>query len=140
MLSSLKGRHMNITRYFYFALDPVLWQKPNSIRNWKPRDNTKTPQKNFDYKTIADRLRVVSWSNYCHPTGMIKPVYGICIIICENVKLLCFRNAMNKPNETKWTLKQKLKKNTANCHQHQYIQSWSTFIYQIPINIKFDVI
>ena len=28
-------------------------------------------------KNIADRLRTVSWSNCCHPTGMIKPVYGI---------------------------------------------------------------
>ena len=28
----------------------------------------------FNYTTIADPLRIVSWSNYCHPTGMIKPV------------------------------------------------------------------
>ena len=33
--------------------------------------------KNFDYTTIADRLRTVSWSNDSHPTGVVKPVYGI---------------------------------------------------------------
>ena len=31
--------------------------------------------KNFDYTTIADRLRTVSWSNSSHPTGVVKPVY-----------------------------------------------------------------
>ena len=33
--------------------------------------------KNFDYTTIADRLRTVSWSNNSHPTGVVKPVNGI---------------------------------------------------------------
>ena len=28
----------------------------------------------FDYTTIVDRLRIVSWSNYSHPTGVVKPV------------------------------------------------------------------
>ena len=31
--------------------------------------------KNFDYTTIADRLRTVSWSNDIYPTGVVKPVY-----------------------------------------------------------------
>ena len=26
---------------------------------------------------IAARLRTVSWSNYCNPTGVVKSVYGI---------------------------------------------------------------
>ena len=43
----------------------------------KRRDNTKTATKNFDYTTIADRLRTVSWGNDSHPTGVVKPVYGI---------------------------------------------------------------
>ena len=30
---------------------------------------------NFDYTTIADRLRTVSLSNNSHPTGVVKPVY-----------------------------------------------------------------
>ena len=30
---------------------------------------------NFDYTTIADRQRTVSWSNNIHPTGVVKPVY-----------------------------------------------------------------
>ena len=40
----------------------------------KQRDNT---NKNFDYTTIADRLRTVSWGNNSNPTGVVKPVYGI---------------------------------------------------------------
>ena len=35
----------------------------------------KNATKNFDYTTIADRLRTVSWSNSSHPTGVVKPVY-----------------------------------------------------------------
>ena len=31
---------------------------------------------NFDYTTIAERLSTVSWSNYCHPTGVVKPITG----------------------------------------------------------------
>ena len=43
-------------------------------------DSNVTTQKrhqNFDYTTIADRLRTVSWGNDSHPTGVVKPVYGI---------------------------------------------------------------
>ena len=46
-------------------------------KSQKQRDNTKTSPKNFDYKTIADRLSTVSWGNDSHHTGMVKPVYGI---------------------------------------------------------------
>ena len=35
----------------------------------------KNATKNFDYKTIADRLWTVSWNNKSHPTGVVKPVY-----------------------------------------------------------------
>ena len=48
-----------------------------------PQTNTKsnvTTQKrhqNFDYKTIADPLRTVSWGINSHPTGVEKPVHGI---------------------------------------------------------------
>ena len=41
----------------------------------KQGDNIKNTTKNFDYTTIADRLRTVSWSNSSHLTGVIKPVY-----------------------------------------------------------------
>ena len=37
----------------------------------------KNATKNFDYTTIADRLRTFSWGNDSHPTGVVKPVYGI---------------------------------------------------------------
>ena len=56
--------------------DSVLWQKPiyqQKIR--KPIDNTKTPPKNFDYTTIADRLKTVSCSNNSNPNDLVKPVY-----------------------------------------------------------------
>ena len=41
----------------------------------KQRDNTKNSTKNFDYTTIADRHRTVSWINNSHPTGEVKRVY-----------------------------------------------------------------
>ena len=37
----------------------------------------KKATKNFDYTTIADRLRTVSWSNIRHLSVVVKPVYGI---------------------------------------------------------------
>ena len=40
------------------------WQHTNAI-------------KNFDYTTITDRLRTVSWGNDSHRTGVVKPIYGI---------------------------------------------------------------
>ena len=56
--------------------DSVLWQNPYTHRiiqkaTWQHKNATK----NFDYTTIADRLRTVSWSNSSHPTGVVKPVY-----------------------------------------------------------------
>ena len=39
--------------------------------SWQHKNATK----NFDYTTIGDRLRTVSWSNSSHPTGVVKPVY-----------------------------------------------------------------
>ena len=38
------------------------------------RDNIKNATKNFDYTTIADRIRTVRWSNNSYPTGVVKPV------------------------------------------------------------------
>ena len=48
--------------------DSVLWQKPlhPQKKSKKQRDKKKTT-KNFDYTTIADRLRTVSWSSNSHP-------------------------------------------------------------------------
>ena len=40
----------------------------------KHRDNIKNVTKNFDYTTIADRLKTVSRSNSSHPSGVIKRV------------------------------------------------------------------
>ena len=41
----------------------------------KHRDNIKNATKNFDYTTIAHRLRTVSFSKSSHPNGVVKPVY-----------------------------------------------------------------
>ena len=47
-----------------------------------PTENSKTKGqytnaiKNFDYTTIADRPRTVSWNNTSHPTGVVKPING----------------------------------------------------------------
>ena len=41
-----------------------------------PTEKSKST-KNFDYTTIADRLWTVNWGNDSHPTGVVKPVYGI---------------------------------------------------------------
>ena len=47
----------------------------------KQLENTKTTQKkNFDYTTIADRLRTVSWGNDSHPTG-VDVKYGVFVIL-----------------------------------------------------------
>ena len=37
----------------------------------------KNATQNFDYTTIAGRIRTVSWSNDSHPTAVVKPVNGI---------------------------------------------------------------
>ena len=34
----------------------------------------KNATKNVDYTTIADRLRMVSWGNDSHRTGVVKPI------------------------------------------------------------------
>ena len=41
----------------------------------RQRDNITIATKNFDYTTIADRLRTVRWSNTSHSTGVVKPGY-----------------------------------------------------------------
>ena len=46
-------------------------------KNPKSNETTQKRHQNFDYTTIADRLGTVGWSNDSHPTGVIKPVYGI---------------------------------------------------------------
>ena len=48
---------------------------PTGMSNGK-RDNTNNATKKFDCTAVADRLRMVSWSNYGHPTGVVNLVYG----------------------------------------------------------------
>ena len=58
-------------------LSPMTEALTPTEKSKKQRDNTKNATKNFDYTTIADRLRTVSWGNDSHPAGVVKPVYGI---------------------------------------------------------------
>ena len=52
--------------------------KKDSTQNKSKRNmTTQKRHQNFDYTTIADRLRTVSWSNDSHQTCVVKPVYGI---------------------------------------------------------------
>ena len=48
---------------------------PLTIRNQVKRQH-KDASKNLDYTPNADRVRTVSWSAYCHPTGVVKLVNG----------------------------------------------------------------
>ena len=41
------------------------------------QEKTQNATRIFDYTTIADRMRTVSWRNFCHQTGVVKPVYRI---------------------------------------------------------------
>ena len=58
-------------------LSPMTEALTPTEKSKKQCDNTKNATKNFDYTTIADRLRTVSWGNDSHPAGVVKPVYGI---------------------------------------------------------------
>ena len=48
-------------------------KSPIPTENSKTKGQHTNATKNFDYVTIADRLRTVSWSNDSHPTGVVKP-------------------------------------------------------------------
>ena len=50
--------------YTHRKIQKATWQHKNAT-------------KNFGYSTIVDRLRTLSWGNDSHPTGVVKPVYGI---------------------------------------------------------------
>ena len=41
-------------------------------KDQKATDNIKRATENFDFTTIADRLRTVSWSNSSHPTVVLN--------------------------------------------------------------------
>ena len=40
----------------------------------KRKMTTQKPQQNFDYTTIADRLRTDNWSRDSNQIGVVKPV------------------------------------------------------------------
>ena len=58
-----------------------IWLRPMTKAPTPHRNIQKTTwqhkklHQNFDYTTIADQLRTVSWGNSSHRTGVVKPVY-----------------------------------------------------------------
>ena len=52
------------------------------------RDNINNATKKFDYTAVADRLKMVSWSNYDHPTGVVNLVYGPNLPIPRNSRVV----------------------------------------------------
>ena len=69
---------------------------------------TQRRHQNFDYTTIADWLRKVSWSNDSHPTGVVKPVYRIptfpltaeAVLKSSKTEMLMFSHATNQTTLT----------------------------------------
>ena len=47
---------------------------PTEKKNKKKRDNIKNATKNFEYTTMSNQLRTVSWSNSSHCTDVVKKV------------------------------------------------------------------
>ena len=66
----------------------------------------KNAAKIYDYTTIADRLKTVSWSHNNHPTGMVKPAYerSIFPLIAPAVLLKgpTFKKFVNNPPYRDW--------------------------------------
>ena len=60
--------------YLTQSYDKIPYTAKKSIKaTWQH----KNANKNFDYTTVADRLRMVSLGNDSHRTGVVQPVYGI---------------------------------------------------------------
>ena len=75
MMSS--SRNLFLERKRRRSDSDLLYDKtPIPTENSKINGQHKNATKNFDYTTIADRIRTVSWSDNSHPTGMVIPVYG----------------------------------------------------------------
>ena len=79
LFSNTKRTYVNDCRVFEkkedIWLSPVTKTPTPTEQSKKQRDNIKNATKNFDYTTIADRLRTVSSSNSSHPTCVVKPLY-----------------------------------------------------------------
>ena len=59
----------------YRKIQKATWQHNNAT-------------KNFDYTTLADRLRTVSWRYSSHSTGVVKPVYERSSFQLSNSRLI----------------------------------------------------
>ena len=84
VVNGLFNEHNEVQHYFnkgHKEKKKEIWLSPMTktpipTENSKTNGQHKNVTKIFDYTTIADRLRTVSWSNNSYPTGEDKPVYG----------------------------------------------------------------
>ena len=54
-----------------------IWLNPMTETLYQQKiEQHKNATKNFDYTTITERLRTVSWSTNSYPNDVVKPVYG----------------------------------------------------------------
>ena len=74
-------------------------KSPYTNRNVKrAKWQHKQRHKKFDYTTVVDRLRTVSWSNHGYPTGVVNRFYGAhlpthrnsCVINGKNMQILLY--------------------------------------------------
>ena len=64
-------------------------KSPYTNRNVKrAKWQHKQRHKKSDYTAVADRFRTVSWSNFGHPTGVVKLVYGPNFPISRNSRVI----------------------------------------------------
>ena len=79
-LQSRNSNNFNIdnhhTSAVVYRFTDTRWQKPIYHQKMKFKGKHKDAIKNLDYTMIEDRLRTISWSIYCYPTGVVKPVTG----------------------------------------------------------------
>ena len=84
---------------------------PDTHKNPKSNVTTQNVTKNFDYTTIADRLRTVSWSNNSHHTGVIKRnnleclcyfiLFLLWLLSCNNTKHLLYTGSFTSGTESR---------------------------------------
>ena len=72
--SALREKGRDLTQSYDKAPTPTEMSKRQS-------DNTNNATKKFDYTTVADRLRTVSWSNYSHPTSPFVLSYSLVALV-----------------------------------------------------------
>ena len=104
--------------------DSVIWQTPLYLqKNPKSIVTTQKVTKNFDYTTITDWLRMVSWSNNSHPTGVVKPVSDKTLVRTWPVRLVS--HTFVYLNKNSYQGRQSFRKHVENCYFKMWKCTWS---------------